>query len=140
MNPFGQAPLFSIEVEVCPPEPLDPVSGGPVRMVAITGGRVLGGLSGRVLPGGADWQRLRDDGALEIEARYMLELDDGARIEVQAQGLRAAGASGFWSTMRLNTPAEAHAHLNEAQFLALGRKLERFVAIEVHALPDIPDL
>jgi hypothetical protein len=140
MTPFGQPPFCRLEVEVWRPEPLDPASGGPVRLVAITGGRVLGGLCGHVLPGGADWQRLRDDGALEIDARYLLELDDGARIEVHAQGLRAAGASGFWSSMRLSTLSQAHADLNQRQFLALGRKLERFVAIEVYALPDIPDL
>jgi hypothetical protein len=137
MSPFGAAPLFRLEVEVGPPEPLDPASGGPVRLIAITGGRVLGGLSGRILPGGTDWQRLRESGALEIEARYMLELDDGLRIELQSRGLRAAGASGFWSSIWLTTPSAAQAGLNDAQFLALGRKRERFVEIEVYALPGI---
>jgi hypothetical protein len=137
MIPFGQGPAFRLEVEVCPPEPLDPTSGGPVRLVSITGGRVLGGLEGAILPGGTDWQTLHADGTIGIEARYLLELTDGARIELQSRGLRAAGASGFWSSIWLNTPSEAHARLNATQFLALGRKLERHVAIEAYALPSI---
>ena len=137
MTPFGQEPLFRLEVEVRAPEPLDPASGGPVRLVSITGGRVLGGLQGVILPGGTDWQTLRADGALEIEARYLLELTDGARIELQSRGLRAAGASGFWSSMWLRCEAEAYAGLNATQFVASGRKLEPHVAIDVFALPGV---
>ena len=82
-GPFGEPPLFRLEVEVLPPEPLDPASGGRVRLVAIAGGRVSGGISGRIPPGGADWQSVRPDRTVEIEARYLLELEDGARIELQ---------------------------------------------------------
>ena len=67
MTPFGQPPAFRLEVQVCKPEPLDPVSGGPVRLVSISGGRVLGSLNGRILPGGTDWQTIGPDGTIEIE-------------------------------------------------------------------------
>jgi hypothetical protein len=137
MTPFHGEPLFRLEVEVRPPEPLDPASGGPLRLVSITGGRVSGGLTGVILPGGTDWQTLRADGGLEIDARYMLALDDGTRVELQSRGLRAAGASGFWSPIWLRTESPAHARLNQVQFVGLGRKLERHVAIEVFALPDV---
>jgi hypothetical protein len=137
MTPFGREPLFRLEVDVRPPEPLDRASGGPVRLVSITGGRVSGGLEGVILAGGADWQTLRGDGAIEIEARYMLELADGARAELQSRGLRAAGASGFWSSMWLRCEAEAYRALNQTQFLAKGRKLERHVAIDVFPLPEL---
>ena len=139
MTPFGQEPLFRLEVDVLPPEPLDPASGGPVRLVSIAGGRVLGGLQGKILPGGTDWQTLRADGALEIEARYLLELEAGARVELQSRGLRAAGESGFWSSMWLRCEAEPYRWLNAVQFLASGRKLSSHVEIEVYTLPAFTD-
>lgn len=137
MTPFGQEPLFRLEVEVSAPQALDPASMGPVRLVGITGGRVLGGLDGVILPGGTDWQELRADGSIAIEARYLLELADGARIELQSRGQRGATAKGFWSSIWLRTTAPQWAQLNQAQFLGLGRKLDHCVAIEVFQLPEI---
>lgn len=139
MTPFGQAPAFRLEVEVAPPVPLDPASGGPVRLVAIRGGRVSGGLSGRILPGGADWQTVAADGALAIEARYLLELDDGARVELTSRGGRRADAAGFWSSIWLACADPRHRELDGAQFLARGRKHDQGVGIEAFALPDLAD-
>ena len=45
-------------------------------------------LNGRILPGGADWQIVRSDGAADIKARYTIEADSGARILVTSDGLR----------------------------------------------------
>ena len=45
-------------------------------------------MRGRVLPGGADWQLVRPDGVAELEALYVLETDDGARIHVHNRGGR----------------------------------------------------
>ena len=45
-------------------------------------------LRGTVIPGGADWQVLRDDGVAELEARYTLRTDDGALIYVRNHALR----------------------------------------------------
>ena len=135
MTPFGEAPAFRLEVEVQPPQALDLASDGPVRLVAITGGRVLGGLTGQILSGGADWQTVQPDGSIAIEARYLLQLDDGARVEVQGRGIRVPGTGGFLHTLWLRTASPAHAALNSTQFLALGRKRERFVEIAAFALP-----
>lgn len=137
MTPFGQAALFRLEVEVRAPEALDPAAQGPVRLVSIIGGRVLGGLQGTILPGGTDWQELRSDGTIGIAARYLLELSDGARIELQSRGQRAATAKGFWSSIWLRSTAPQWVHLNQMQFMGLGRKLEHCVAIDVFALPDL---
>ena len=60
---------------------------------SISGGRVSGRLQGTILPGGTDWQTVQGDGSVGIEARYLLELADGARIELQSRGLRANGAT-----------------------------------------------
>jgi len=139
MTPFGQPPAFRLEVEVLAPQALDPSSMGPVRVVSITGGRVSGRLQGAILPGGTDWQTVQDDGAVGIEARYLLELTDGARIELQSRGLRAVGASAFWSSIWLRSADPAHAWVNGAQFIGLGRKLDGHVAIEAFALPESSD-
>jgi hypothetical protein len=45
-------------------------------------------LSGRVLPGGADWQVIRADGVADLDARYALETTDGALIYVRNRGYR----------------------------------------------------
>ncbi len=134
MTPFGRPADFRLEVLVEAPLALDAESGGPVRLVRITGGTVSGALTGTVLPGGTDWQSLRNDGSIEIEARYLLELE-GGRVELQSRGLRAAGAAAFWSPIWLRTEAPALLALNATQYLGLGRKLERCVAIDVYALP-----
>jgi hypothetical protein len=42
---------------------------------------------GHVLSGGADWQIIRRDGIIEVEARYTLETHNGALIYVYNWGL-----------------------------------------------------
>ena len=62
---------------------------GRRRIIPITGGRFEGErLSGRVLPGGADWQVIRPDGVADLDARYTLETHDGALIYVRNKGYR----------------------------------------------------
>ena len=62
---------------------------GMRRTVAITGGSFRGpALAGRVLPGGADWQIVEDDGLTSVDAHYTLETDDSVRIEVRNRGVR----------------------------------------------------
>jgi Protein of unknown function (DUF3237) len=46
------------------------------------------GLRGTLLPGGIDWQRIRADGTIEIDAHYVLRTDDDDLIEVRSKGLR----------------------------------------------------
>ncbi len=80
---------FRASVAVAPPRSLGRTFGGERRIVDIVGGEVTGPrLSGRVLPGGADWQIVRDDGVAVLEARYTIEAHDGALIYVQNFGYR----------------------------------------------------
>ncbi|WP_439533522.1 DUF3237 domain-containing protein [Polymorphobacter sp.] len=128
-----------MDVEVCPPDALDADTGGPLRLVRIAGGTVTGSLEGEVLPGGTDWQTVSPDGAVAIDARYLLQLVDGTRVELQSRGLRSPGASGFWSTIWLRTASPDHAALNQTQYAGLGRKRDRTVIIEAFAFPPITD-
>ena len=45
-------------------------------------------ISGRVLPGGADWQYVDQDGLTLVDAHYVIETADAARIEVSNPGIR----------------------------------------------------
>jgi hypothetical protein len=83
------AHLFSAEITLGEPQELGTTPLGRRRIIGITGGRFQGErLSGRVLPGGADWQVIRADGVADLDARYTLQTDDGALIYVRNRGYR----------------------------------------------------
>ena len=87
----GVAMEFAFEARVTVQAPLvvGPSSHGVRRVVPITGGTFEGpNLRGRVVPGGADWQFVRPDGVLAVEARYTLETADGVLIMVTNRGVR----------------------------------------------------
>jgi hypothetical protein len=82
--------LYTSSVDVGPPVVVGVTPYGERRIIPIKGGFFSGPrLSGKVLPGGADWQVIRTDGIAELEARYTLETDDGALIYVLNQGIRS---------------------------------------------------
>lgn len=82
-------PLFRAEVTLGAPQELGTTPFGRRRVIPITGGSFHGErLSGRVLPGGGDWQVLRHDDVAELDARYTLETADGALIYVRNFGYR----------------------------------------------------
>ena len=112
---------------------------GEARIVPILGGSVSGpGLTGAILPGGADEQRIRADGLTRIHARYVIRAEDGALIRVDSQGLRhappevmAALMRGekvdpalvyFRTVIRFETASAAHDDLNRALFLSEGQR------------------
>ena len=82
-------PLLRAEITLAAPQELGDSPLGRRRIINITGGRFTGErLSGRVLPGGADWQVIRTDGVADLDARYTLETNDGALIYVRNHGYR----------------------------------------------------
>ena len=82
-------PLMHVKVMLEPARELGDTPLGRRRIIGITGGTFAGArLSGRVLPGGADWQLIRSDNVAFLDARYTLETDDGAQIYVNNQGYR----------------------------------------------------
>jgi hypothetical protein len=80
--------LCKIHVTLEPVRDLGDTPLGRRRIIGITGGSFSGRLSGRVLPGGADWQIVRADGTADLDARYTLETSDGALIYVNNRGYR----------------------------------------------------
>lgn len=125
---------------------------GERRVVPISGGSFdsAEGWHGRVLPGGADWQLLRSDGVLEVDARYVLQDSRGQRVQVVSQGLRhgppeviAALARGetvdasryyFRTAMRFETAAAELQHLNVVVAVGTGAREPRLVRLSVFAL------
>src|SRR5580692_8555876 len=58
-------------------------------VIPITGGEVNGdNISGKVCPFGADFQIIRPNELIELEAKYAFETDDGAVIYVENRGIR----------------------------------------------------
>lgn len=122
---------------------------GERRVIGIVGGTVRGPkLNGRILPGGADWQIVRSDGAADIQARYTIETDAGARVLVSSDGLRhgppavlkslARGDSVdpalyyFRTVMRFETADPAVDWLNRILALARGRREAQSVQLDVY--------
>jgi hypothetical protein len=141
-------PLFRAEITLAPPQELGDTPLGRRRIINITGGRFAGErLSGRILPGGADWQVVRADGVAELDARYTLETQDGALIYVRNHGLRhgppevlrqlAAGeavdpARYYMRTTPLFETGDArYAWLNRLVCVATGARRAASVELEV---------
>src|SRR5215813_6823111 len=82
---------FDIEAHLAPTRDLGVTPHGRRRIVPIVGGTVRGRrLEAEILPGGADWQRVRGDGVVELVARYSIRTADGIEITVTNRGLRRA--------------------------------------------------
>lgn len=146
MRPVELRELMSIDVHVLPLVDL----GGGRRFVPFEGGTFEGrdGLVGTILGGGVDWQTVRPDGTLEIDAHYTLLTEGGDAIEVVSQGLRRATAdvtarlaSGepvdpdeyyFRTLVRLSTPAVRLSWLNHVVAVSTGRRDRSLVRIDVH--------
>jgi hypothetical protein len=126
---------FEAAVELAPVQDLGLTPAGHRRIINITGGTVTGPrLTGRILPGGADWQVLRPDGTADLHARYTIEAADGALIYVQNVGYRHATGEVlarlmageivpaeeyyFMATPRFETAAPAHDWLNHTIVVA----------------------
>jgi hypothetical protein len=141
--------LYTSSVEVETPLELGKSPYGERRIINIKGGAFSGPkLSGRVLPGGADWQIIRYDGITEVEARYTLQTDDGALIYVSNWGLRhgpkevmerlAAGekvdASEYYfrTTPIFETGSPDYQWLNSLVAIAAGQRLANEVIITVY--------
>ena len=61
---------------------------GHRRVIPIVGGQVSGGLDAEILPGGADWQLVRQDGAIEVDGRYTARTPGGELLYLQVRGIR----------------------------------------------------
>ncbi len=91
------------------------------------------------MPGGADWQYVHSDGAVELEARYSIRTADGVEIAIINRGLRRAPpevmerlsrgdhvdpAHVYFRTAPVfEAPAGAYHWLNRSIFIASAQRL-----------------
>ncbi len=146
---LSSQPMFTISAELDAIRSIGRTPYGERRIINILGGSVSGPkLTGRILPGGADWQIIRGDGAADIKARYTIESDAGALIMVSSDGLRhgppdvmASLARGdnvdprlyyFRTIMRFETADPAVDWLNRILGLARGQREARSVRLDVY--------
>lgn len=142
-------PIFTIQAELDDMLRFGGTPYGERRVIHITGGKVSGTrLTGRILPGGADWQIIRADGAADIQARYTIESDQGARVLVDSVGLRhgppevieklARGDNVdpalyyFRTVMRFETGDKGLDWMNRIIAVARGQRLARAVRLDVY--------
>ena len=146
---ISAAPIFTIHAELAPMLHFGRTPYGERRVIGILGGMVRGPkLSGRVLPGGADWQIVRGDGAADIQARYTIESEAGARILVSSDGLRHGPPAVlerlarcdnvdpalyyFRTVMRFETADPSVDWLNRILALARGQREANAVRLDVY--------
>ncbi len=142
--------LFSLSANVGELVNMGAAPLGERRVVYIDGGSFEGpGMRGEVL-GGADWQILRSDGVLELDARYAIREERGGTVQVLSQGYRhgppevmAQLARGevpdpdsyfFRTVMRFETGAEDLAWLNKVIAVATAERQARRVELRAWRL------
>src|SRR3954453_20963359 len=65
------------------------IGTGVRRIIPITGGEVKGeNVNGKVCAFGADFQIIRPNELIELEAKYAFETEDGAVVYVENKGIR----------------------------------------------------
>ena len=143
--------LMRLAVDVGEPASMGAGPLGERRIIPIVGGTFEGPrLRGEVLPGGADWQIVRSDGVLDLDARYALRETAGGLVRVVSQGYRhgppevlAALARGeevdpqryfFRTTLRFETGAPTLQWLNRTIAVARAERKARRVLLEAYEL------
>ena len=146
---ISKEPIFRVRCEVADVLDFGAAPFGHRRVVNLLGGTVAGAkLNGRIVPGGTDWQIMAPDGALDIHARYTVESDAGALIQVDSKGVRhgppdvlARLARGedvdpslyyFRTVMRFETAHPAALWLNRILALARGARAKNAVKLDVY--------
>lgn len=125
----GPSLTFATEITASIGQPImvGPVAGGLRAMVPIVGGQLAGPLlTGRILPGGADWALLQPDGTALVDARYAIELADGGCVSIRNAGLcrPVEGSQTLFhghSQPRFEAPEGPNAWLNGAVFTCAFR-------------------
>ncbi len=81
--------VFTITAHVGEVTTAGEIGHGVRRIIPITGGEVRGkNVNGKVCAFGADFQIIRPNELIELEAKYAFETDDGATVYVENRGIR----------------------------------------------------
>jgi hypothetical protein len=145
----SEQPIFVIRSGLGGIQKLGHTPYGERRIIDILNGTVEGPkLKGRILSGGADWQIVRDDGAVHLTARYTIETESGGLILVNSEGYRHGPPEVmerlardetvdpqlyyFRAFMRFETSDPATSWLNRILAIGRGARENRAVRLDVH--------
>lgn len=144
--------VCDLAVEIAAPVELGNTPSGLRRIIPITGGTVSGPrMQGRILNCGADFQLILGGGTqAHLDARYVIETTDGARIFVQNTALRFATLENSQRIMRgepvdpaaiyfrcqpkLECSAPAWHWVHESQFVGSGKRTPDGVYLSFYRL------
>jgi Protein of unknown function (DUF3237) len=101
----GLEAAFEVDAQLGPLEDHGVTRAGHRRVVPITGGRVSGLFEAEILPGGADWQVVRADGAVEIDTRYSARTPAGEYVHFRTSGVRS-GPPGILEALLRGEPVD----------------------------------
>ena len=141
--------VFTITANIGPVTSAGEIGSGVRRIIPITGGEVKGEkVNGKVLPFGADFQIIRPNELIELEAKYAFETDDGAVVYVENKGMRFGPVEllqklkrgepvdpkliYFRTAPKFETGAEKYRWLMEHIFVASAARHADRVVIDVH--------
>jgi hypothetical protein len=141
--------VFTITARVGAVTSAGDIGVGERRIIPITGGEVRGAdIKGTVCAFGADFQIVRPDSSIELEAKYALQTDDGAVIYVENRGIRRGPIEliqklnrgeavdpaliYFRTVPRFETGHEKYRWLMQSLFVASAARHSDRVVIEVH--------
>ena len=141
--------VFTITVHIGGVTSAGDIGHGVRRIIPITGGEVRGpAINGKVCPLGADFQVIRPNELIELEAKYAFETDDGAVVYVENKGLRFGPVDllqklkrgepvdpeliYFRTAPRFETGAAKYRWLMENLFIASAARHADRVVIDVH--------
>ena len=98
--------VFTITAEIAEVTTAGDLGHGVRRIIPIIGGEVKGEkVNGKVLPFGADFQIIRPNELIDLEAKYAFETDDGAVVYVENKGIRF-GPPGLLQKLKRNEPVD----------------------------------
>ncbi len=81
--------VFTITAQIGAVTSAGDIGTGVRRIIPIMGGEVRGdNINGKVCAFGADFQIIRPNELIELEAKYAFETDDGAVVYVENKGIR----------------------------------------------------
>lgn len=141
--------VFTITAQISDVTTAGDIGHGIRRIIPITGGEVRGeGVNGKVLPFGADFQIIRPNELIELEAKYAFETDDGAVVYVENTGIRFGPVDllqklkrgeavdpkliYFRTTPRFETGSEKYRWLMQHLFIGSAARHADRVVIDVH--------
>jgi hypothetical protein len=141
--------VFTITAHIGSVTSAGDIGAGVRRIIPIIGGEVKGkDVNGKVCAFGADFQIIRPNELIELEAKYAIETDDGAVIYVENRGIRFGPVElmqrqkrgepidprliYFRTVPKFETGAEKYRWLMQSLFIGSAARHADRVVIDVH--------